>query len=198
MSPHCPISRRIRVSQIAWWLVLKVLSDRHYEMMHPSKPAPASSSRTVPANDSVDELSIMRRSPSFSPAPTTHIYIDVAVGSPAAPSTQQPTEYPLSSPSLNQPTTPGVFHFSCPRPLKDIDPTVTFSYPYDTPLNSSFRVLRDGGLVHAEETMMRMQPAPSASLTSLDSSDMYLHSTSLVPGFWDTLCETRGKPIFLS
>lgn len=161
--------------------------------MHPSRASrTASSSTTLPCK-SEDVPTTTRLSPSLSPAPTTHIYIDVAVGDSTASSSQRVT-YPLSSPSQN-PSSPGVFHFSGPRPLKDIDPTVTFTYSYDTPLNSSFRVHRDGGLVHAEETMMQMRPAPSAPINSPESSSMYLHSTSLVPGFWDTLCETPGKLI---
>lgn len=158
-------------------------------MMHPSRSSRATRNSTTLTQESEDGLSTTRTSPSLSPAPTTHIYIDVAVGD----STASSSQHALSSSSLDPSPVPGVFHFSGPRPLRDIDPTVTFTYPYDTPLNSSFRVIRDGGLVHAEETRMQARAAPATSISSAESSGMYLHSTSLVPSFWDHLCETPGK-----
>lgn len=80
-----------------------------------------------------------------------------------------------------------------PRPLRNIDPTLTFMSHTQRPCFSSFDVLKDGILVHSEISSVEWCPTPSAS-----SQTSFLCRTNLVPKFWPRLCECDGEFNFSS
>ncbi|KAL0572393.1 hypothetical protein V5O48_009571 [Marasmius crinis-equi] len=78
-----------------------------------------------------------------------------------------------------------------PRSIHHIDPTLTFtSYsPLDPSARSLFEVYHSQKqLVHREEC-----PLQSSQLSGADEEGRYLYSTSLIPGFWDAICNVTGR-----
>ncbi|KAF9461828.1 hypothetical protein BDZ94DRAFT_789344 [Collybia nuda] len=68
-----------------------------------------------------------------------------------------------------------------PRPIRSIDPTVTFLSQSPMSAQSSFTVQSAGMVVFSETT-------PLVSAGSAPDSNALLYSTTLVPGFWDKIC----------
>lgn len=72
-----------------------------------------------------------------------------------------------------------------PRPLRSIDPTVTFISRSPVSARSYFTVKSAGVSVFSETTpLMPIGPAPDGAL---------LYSTTLVPGCWDEISESSGE-----
>jgi len=71
------------------------------------------------------------------------------------------------------------------RPVRSIDPTVTFIAPSEISAHSSFTVYSTGIMVHSENTpLSAVGPAPER----IDGSLLY--STQLVPGFWNIIADS--------
>lgn len=86
------------------------------------------------------------------------------------------------------PSTMGDIYSPHPRPLRMMDPTVTFTSMSQTPCQSIFTVFRDSQLVHQEISMVSIRAAATAS----GSPPSWLYSTSLAPTFWPHLCDSEG------
>ena len=74
-----------------------------------------------------------------------------------------------------------------PRPLRSIDPTVTFLSHSPISATSFFTVLSSGMTVFSETTTLSPAGPPPGSA----DGDL-LYSTTLVPGFWDKLSASSG------
>lgn len=91
------------------------------------------------------------------------------------------------------------FAYNTPRPLRVIDPTVTFRAATALTAHSSFRVLYNGAVIHNEDAPLELRSTscmPAAQYSSeMDCS--YLYSTTLVPRFWRKLCESSGTSFLI-
>ena len=154
---------------------MKAISDRHYEMMHPTRPT----NEMAMADGSAGGSSMM--APSVS-----HVWISV-------PPTNQP--WPLSNDTYGQSSASrqsevnvlghSAYQWVEPRSLRTIDPTVTFKSISPLPLFSSFSVLCGNTVHHVD------QPAVMGVRNATDGVS-YLHYAKLAPGYWDTLCNSAG------
>ncbi|THH31736.1 hypothetical protein EUX98_g2464 [Antrodiella citrinella] len=163
--------------------ILKTYSDRHYEMMRPSRPAVP---EQEPRAESPESVNSDTYSSSPSPAPqTNHVYIEVL------PPRGEHTSYMLS-PSYLSRSAAAVnavddFRVLGPRLLRHIDPTVTFTSPTPVSCYSSFIVMKDGQFVCSELTSVdECQPMASGSSTSA-----FVYRTMLVPKVWAQLCDSE-------
>ncbi|KAI0915322.1 hypothetical protein AcV5_003826 [Taiwanofungus camphoratus] len=172
--------------------ILQLLSSRHIAMMQPSKAdahrdtAPARTPEPAPAASPASSSS----TPAPSRPPCTYVAIDVTLDSSGAPAA-------LSTSPL-VPTAgagPSSFHTAGARPLRAIDPTITFVSR--TPLSgyAAFRVARGARTVHTERTPLELLsshcvPAP---VWPSQMECQFLYRTPFVPGFWAHLCEC-GDP----
>ncbi|KAI0035594.1 hypothetical protein K488DRAFT_68283 [Vararia minispora EC-137] len=108
--------------------------------------------------------------------------------SPSSPISALPS-LPTSLTPLATPSNPAVpaavttFHSPFPRPLRAIDPTVTFTSAAFVRASSSCAVYFNGNCVHREKTPMNVTPAQDTS--------GYVYRVALVPNFWPRLCESN-------
>lgn len=79
-----------------------------------------------------------------------------------------------------------VFKSSKARPLRAIDPTVTFTSTTLMDARSSCSVYFNGNCIHTESTDMHC--------SSLQETPSYMYRASLVPQFWVRLCDSNGRP----
>lgn len=70
------------------------------------------------------------------------------------------------------------------RPLRAIDPTVTFTSAALVRATSACAVYFNGNCVHRESTAMQVSQTPD--------NIGYVYRVALVPGFWRKLCESNG------
>lgn len=169
---------------------MKAISDRHYEMMHPSRQSPSEQDAQglgVPALTFSGSGAI--NMPSSNP-PVIQVYISVPPVSPPNTAT-----WPSSSNLSHLPRRTDVtvydntYEFVEPRLLRTIDPRVTFVSTSPLPLYSRCNVYRGSTIVHVgDAAMMVVQPMTP------DESGLggFLHYTNLAPGYWDTLCSCDG------
>ncbi|RPD58631.1 hypothetical protein L226DRAFT_466575 [Lentinus tigrinus ALCF2SS1-7] len=151
--------------------IMKAISDRHYEMMHPTRPA----------SDMAMADGLASGSTLMAPA-VNHVWISVPPANQA---------WPLSSEAYGQPAPSrqsevnvlghSAYQWVEPRSLRTIDPTVTFKSISPLPLFSSFSVFCGNTVLHVD------QPAVMGVRDAADGAS-YLHYTKLAPGYWDTLC----------
>ncbi|KAI0328812.1 hypothetical protein GY45DRAFT_1435875 [Cubamyces sp. BRFM 1775] len=173
--------------------IMKAYSDRHYEMMHPSRPGSSHQGSSapvggVPAVDgSSDGASEMV--PTIPPVVQVYISVPPVAASPSSSSSTQWSASASASPTpsgrftnVNVPHS-GMYEFIEPRSLHTIDPTVTFASFSPSNLFSRFTIYRGNVVVHAD------QPTPMA-VRAWDDTGLggYLHYTKLAPGYWETLC----------
>lgn len=122
----------------------------------------------------------------------TPVYIDIL---PESSSFSSSSHAPFSSP-YNLPPQGVASHTSSdtPRPIRDIDSTVTFVSPSAVVGKSSYIVLLDGAPIHSEDTKLE---CVGPYFTGSSGEGPLLYSTPLVPKYWETLCKSPG-PYFLS
>lgn len=160
--------------------VLKVISDRHYEMMHPKRPSTSSASPHA--------ASPHAPLPPAPPAPS-HVYVHTLPAS-AAWHMYAPHPTPLHPTSLHTPTPLQLapLHAREPRPLRLVDPGVTFSSGAQTPCQALCTVFCGGRVVHREAAPVSIRAAPAHT----PGAPAWVYSTALVPGFWGHLCDAEG------
>ncbi|EGN91811.1 hypothetical protein SERLA73DRAFT_100109 [Serpula lacrymans var. lacrymans S7.3] len=151
----------------------------------------SSSTCSSPISPSTDYTPVMPSQPEKSHMPRTVIPIDVL-----------PEFIPWSASSFQSSANDTYPSFSMtggdgnlllsgsPRPMRNIDPTVTFVSPSPITAKSSYIVLFDGAPVHSEDT--RMQVVDLANTAGRPDGSL-LYSTTLVPNYWDTLCQASGR-----
>ncbi|OBZ74579.1 hypothetical protein A0H81_05099 [Grifola frondosa] len=152
--------------------ILKSLSDRHLEMMHPTR----GHDRNEGSSRGASPISVANSEPPSTPK-TSHVYINIL--------TDDTVWFPTTPHSVHSlrpefPSSAAISSFSEARPLRAIDPTVAFTSGSSSPLISSFRVLCNERVVHVEQT--HMQILPNAAPVGV------VHYTHLVPQFWSYLC----------
>jgi len=76
---------------------------------------------------------------------------------------------------------------SYPRHLRDIDPTITFLSHSISNARSYFTVHLGDRLIFSESTTLELVNPDDPSTSKVDG---ILYKTSLVPGFWDTICQS--------
>ncbi|KAM5534138.1 hypothetical protein V8D89_012158 [Ganoderma adspersum] len=148
--------------------IMKAISDRHYEMMHPTRGSEPAQDMDVYFNGTM--VPPMNQ--------VIHVYISVssAAWTEAYP---QPARAPTEVSVLSS----AAYSWGEARPLRTIDPTVTFTSPALLTLYSSFAVYCGPTVVHID------QPMPMRTRSSEEyGAGPYLHYTSLAPGYWETLC----------
>ncbi|KZT65414.1 hypothetical protein DAEQUDRAFT_528054 [Daedalea quercina L-15889] len=153
--------------------ILQQLSSRHIAMMQPKvEPTPdpsTSADGAAPAGP-----------------PVNYLTIDILPDTPGS-GYPSPALSPLAGPSTSGPQPP--------RPMRAIDPTVTFISRTALHAYASVRVMRDGQAVWAEKTTLtyRDSSVVPAPVYPAQMECNLLYSTEVVPGFWGQLCES-GDP----
>ncbi|KAJ7032160.1 TEA/ATTS domain family-domain-containing protein [Mycena alexandri] len=79
---------------------------------------------------------------------------------------------------------------SQPRPLEAITPTTTFLSPHPIVAQSWSAVVLEGQIIHAETVPLIIMPEEPAFGTG------FLHSTSLVPDYWQTIVDSPDPTSF--
>ncbi|KAH9067705.1 hypothetical protein EDB87DRAFT_23826 [Lactarius vividus] len=178
--------------------ILKLLSNRHYSPpsdAHEVSPSleDAHASDDASPSPSASEHALER---THAPARTARalVHIDVlAANAPWSPSDDagivmgNPLMTPPHSPeshTFSQTSQVNIFHSPKPRPLRAIDPIVTFTSPSFVVAKSSCSVYFDGNCVHTDVTEVNCTPAK-------DDSGMFLYRTTLIPQYWDRLCQSH-------
>lgn len=182
--------------------VLKLLSNRHFsppsegheEISPPLEDAQVSDDSS--SSPSASERVIADRGHGAISTARALVHIDVlAANAPWSPSDDagivmgNPLMTPPHSPEANtisQASQVNIFHSPKPRPLRAIDPVVTFTSPSFVVAKSSCSVYFDGNCVHTDV-------ADVACTTTKDESGMFLYRTALIPQYWDRLCQSHGK-----
>ncbi|KAH9926629.1 uncharacterized protein BXZ73DRAFT_49381 [Epithele typhae] len=144
--------------------IMKAISDRHYEMMHPTRPPPQT--------DGAGAVGI------------AHVFISVPP--PSVAGSPVPPAQPFAGPSRHTGVTVlpnGRCQWVEPRALRSINPTVTFLSASTIPLFSTCTVESSfDGVVHEGDAMLMEE------LGVVPDGCAYLHYTTLAPAYWDTLC----------
>ena len=181
--------------------VLKLLSNRHFSPppeAHDVSPTleDAHVSDGSSSSPSASERAIPDREHGAISNARALVHIDVlAANAPWSPSDDagivmgNPLMTPPHSPeahTISQTSQVNIFHSPKPRPLRAIDPVVTFTSPSFVVAKSSCSVYFDGNCVHTDV-------ADVACTTTKDESGMFLYRTALIPQYWDRLCQSHGK-----
>ena len=133
---------------------MKAISDKHYEMMHPTPPTPSAHELLgmgvagMPGMFGADDM--------FFASMSMHVYISVPPSPPFLHLSPQDAWHPV---------------------LRTMDPTVTFKSSMATPLWSTCLVLFHGETIHEDQPAIMGLKKDSA----LDGA--YLHFTTLAPGY---------------
>lgn len=93
------------------------------------------------------------------------------------------------SPPLNDDGTIGLT--LPPRPLRCIDPTITFRSLATISASSTFTVLSEGHTVHSEVVPLILR---SSTRESPEVDGAYFYSTTLVPSYWRTISTSTSTP----
>jgi hypothetical protein len=180
--------------------VLKLLSNRHYSPPpeeHEVSPALEDThvSDGTSSSPSTSERIITERGPVPARTARALVHIDVlAANTPWSPSDDvgivmgNPLMTPPRSPdthTFSQTSQVNIFHSPKPRPLRAIDPIVTFTSPSFVVAKSSCSVYFDGNCVHNDI-------ADVTCTTAKDESGMFLYRTTLIPQYWERLCQSHG------
>lgn len=164
--------------------VLKAISDRHYEMMHPKRAGPSSPS----SSSSSASSSSPNHSHTATPvAPSSFDY--TFSQAPISPSNVYVQVLPSSAGWADQYSYPPMLvdlYSQDPRPIRMIDPTVTFSSASQTPCQAIYTVYHKGMVVHRSAAPVTITPS------SVSGAQKWVYTATLVPAFWATLCETDG------
>lgn len=179
--------------------ILKLLSNRHFSPpteAHEVSPSleDAHVSDGASSSPSASERATAARG--HAPVRTARalVHIDVlAANEPWSPSVDagivmgNPLMTPPHSPeahTFSQTSQVNIFHSPTARPLRAIDPVVTFTSPSFVVAKSSCSVYFDGNCVHTDV-------ADVTCTTTKDESGMFLYRTTLIPQYWDRLCQSN-------
>lgn len=170
--------------------ILQLLSSRHMALMQPAK--------SEPQPDALPGQSSSAAESAPAGPPCNHVYIDVALD------TGVPTNnaYSHGLSPLSASSADPSFQSSGARPLRAIDPTVTFMSRtlLHAHARSAFRVyVRDSErVVYTEKTELSLRSSsclPSPGFAQMECS--YLYSTAFVPGYWDRLCNSHDPSAYV-
>ncbi|KAI0001008.1 hypothetical protein BJV77DRAFT_1063559 [Russula vinacea] len=179
--------------------ILKLLSNRHFsppaeahEVSPPLEDAHVSDGSS--SSPSASERLIPDREHGQITTARALVHIDVlAANAPWSPSDDagivigNPLMTPPHSPeahTFSQTSQVNIFHSPKPRPLRAIDPVVTFTSPSFVMAKSSCSVYFDGNCVHTDVAEVNCT-------STKDESGMFLYRTTLIPQYWDRLCQSH-------
>lgn len=169
--------------------ILKAISDRHYEMMHPKRAGPSSPS----SSSSSASSSSPNHSHTATPvAPSSFDY--TFSQAPISPSNVYVQVLPASAGWADQYSYPPMLvdlYSQDPRPIRMIDPTVTFSSASQTPCQAIYTVYHKGMVVHRSAAPVTITPS------SVSGAQKWVYTATLVPAFWATLCDTDDPEAFV-
>ena len=160
---------------------MKAISDRHYEMMHPTRPSHRQDMGIpdVSAGGTHSMLPAVNN--------VVHAFISVASADSAWSLSSDP--YGQNARQTQVVLSNSAYQWVEPRSLRLIDPTVTFRSISPLPLYSTCSVYCGSTVVHTEQPLaMAVQDGKDP----LGTGASYLHYTRLTPGYWDTLCSCTG------
>ncbi|KAI0632606.1 hypothetical protein C8Q77DRAFT_1058743 [Trametes polyzona] len=166
--------------------IMKAISDRHYEMMHPTRQSPSEQDAHGLGVPSLTFSGSGGNVVASSNPPVAQVYISVPPAFPTPPSTAMWQTQPQAYPSAGRTEVnvyDNTYQFVEPRLLRTIDPTVTFASSSPLPLYSRCNVYRGSTIVHVGEPVMMIVRASEDPGTA-----GYFHFTDLAPGYWSTLC----------
>ncbi|KAH7929559.1 hypothetical protein BV22DRAFT_1029416 [Leucogyrophana mollusca] len=133
--------------------------------------------------------------------PRTVVHIDILPTSTTwmnqSPSAGRSSHSAPKSPSHSHLASSSSHPSNSPRLIRNIDPTVTFVSQSTMTAKSSYIVLLDGAPIHSEDTRLQCvgpYVPPSGMPNASDSSLLY--STTLVPKFWETLCNSSDPTVY--
>ncbi|KAI0250043.1 hypothetical protein BJV78DRAFT_617930 [Lactifluus subvellereus] len=176
--------------------ILKLLSNRHYSPPSEGDEGSPSLEDThvsdgASSSPSTSERIITERAPARTARALVHIDV-LAANAPWSPSDDagivmgNPLMTPPRSPeahTFSQTSQVNIFHSPKPRPLRAIDPVVTFTSPSFVVAKSSCSVYFDGNCVHTDI-------ADVTCASTKDESGMFLYRTTLIPQYWERLCQS--------
>jgi transcriptional enhancer factor len=111
--------------------------------------------------------------------PLTHVYINTL------------PPYRTSFSRSSSPMQLSSIHSQEPRPLRAIDPTISFTAPAQAPCQAIFQIYKAGQFLQQEYTSVSVSCGPLSELGT--SSPLFTYNTALVPQFWPLLCEVEGN-----
>ncbi|KAG1736116.1 uncharacterized protein EDB91DRAFT_537786 [Suillus paluster] len=167
-----------------------------------SKPPFSTSDNSYTSSSAGSPISSAKYSPVMPSSKQNHlpdtrplVYIDIlpepslfssssssSLCAPSASPYQSPQGIAASHPSSN-----------APRRMRDIDPTATFVSPSAVIGKSSYIVLLDGAPIHSEDTKLE---CVGPYLTGSSGDGLLLHTTTLVPKYWETLCKSPDPTVY--
>ncbi|KAI0776544.1 hypothetical protein BD413DRAFT_468258 [Trametes elegans] len=176
--------------------IMKAISDRHYEMMHPTRPSQDGQQDALALG--MPGLAVSDGVATASIPPVVQVYISVPPAPCSRPGTAtwppsggQPQPQSSRRTEVNVLVPNSHYAFVEPRALRSIDPTVTFASSSPLPLFSKCNVYQGATIAHVgDSATMAVRPV------SEQGGGGYLHFTSLAPGYWDTLCNCEDLSPF--
>ncbi|KAG1862063.1 hypothetical protein DFJ58DRAFT_744079 [Suillus subalutaceus] len=128
------------------------------------------------------------------PDTRTPVYIDILPESSSfSSSSSSRSRVPLSSPYRSLQGVAAHTSSGTPRPIRNIDSTVTFVSPSTVIGKSSYIVLLDGAPIHSEDTKLE---CVGPYFTGSSDDGPLLYSTALVPKYWETLCKSPDPTVY--
>ncbi|KAG9221413.1 hypothetical protein CCMSSC00406_0008331 [Pleurotus cornucopiae] len=128
-------------------------------------------------------------SPSASTTTTSPLVICIDLLPPSS-----PLPAPASAPSTPVQDSTGTFHAAQPRPIKSIDPTVTFLSQQHIDATSHYTVYQQQHQGHGENAVVFSESTPLVLVpNALPAGDgeTLVYSTALVPGFWSEIADAH-------
>jgi transcriptional enhancer factor len=95
------------------------------------------------------------------------------------------------NPYSSSPAPMSGIHAQDPRPLRAIDPTVSFTSTEQVPCQAIFQIYKAGQYVHEEYTSVSISHGSLSEPGT--SAPLFTYSTALVPQYWSYLCEVEGN-----
>ncbi|KAI0753806.1 hypothetical protein C8Q74DRAFT_340878 [Fomes fomentarius] len=159
--------------------IMKAISDRHYEMMHPTRPSQQElgMSDVEYANSAGSMLGPVNS--------VVHVVISVP---PADSWSLSGQTYGQATRSTEVVLQNSAYQWVEPRSLRYIDPTVTFKSHSPMPLLSTCTVYCGNTIVQTDSIPVKMECLDTQESVGTAAGMSYLHYTRLAPGYWETLC----------
>ncbi|KAG1776315.1 hypothetical protein EV702DRAFT_1029448 [Suillus placidus] len=175
----------------------RILSPHSQDESNPS-PSSLYSNSSTSTNDSSSTGSSISSGQSMSSSKRNHlpdtrtpVYIDIL---PESSSFSSSSSSRSRAPFYKPPQSVAAHTSSdTPRPIWDIESTVTFVSPSTIIGKSSYIVLLDGAPIHSEDTKL---DCVGPYFTGSSGDGPLLYSTALVPKYWETLCKSADPTVY--
>lgn len=122
---------------------------------------------------------------------TSVICIDIVPDNPSYSSSPVSSQFSFGYPHSLNDNSSEVRLSQQPRPIRSIDPTLTFLSHTAISATSIYTVFVNGTTVHSEVAPLSQRPSRS------DADGSYVYSTTLVPSYWQTIVASEGGSLSL-